>query len=51
VLRMPAVLGLDAGDIPGDGDAPFAPSALALVSALRAGYIARINKGIAASGL
>lgn len=49
-LRLLAALGLDAGDIPG---APheYDASALSAVVADRASYIARVNRGIAASGL
>ncbi|MBU6388823.1 recombination protein O N-terminal domain-containing protein [Patescibacteria group bacterium] len=49
-LRILAVLGLDAGNIPGDAS-EFSPATLALVREARASYIARINRGIAASGL
>lgn len=50
VLRMLAVLGFDAGEIPGEvGD--FGPAILAQVLKARASYIMRINIGIAASGL
>jgi len=51
VLRTLAVLGLDAGDIPGDDEISFAAPVLADVLDARAGYVARINTGIAASGL
>ena len=47
VLRA---LGFDAGDLPG-GNAAFTPPALAEIQKNRTGYIARINDGIAASGL
>ena len=50
VLRILAVLGLDAGDIPG-GSSRFDRSTLSGVAADRAVYIARINRGIAASDL
>ncbi len=49
-LRVLAVLGLDAGEIPG-GASDFTPAVLAPVRAARASYIARINHGIDASGL
>ncbi|MFM2330619.1 MAG: hypothetical protein RLZZ26_126 [Candidatus Parcubacteria bacterium] len=49
-LRLLAALGLDAGDIPSIGPA-FAPESLATISKNRATYIARINRGITASGL
>ncbi|HQT82588.1 MAG TPA: recombination protein O N-terminal domain-containing protein [Candidatus Paceibacterota bacterium] len=49
-LRVLAVLGLDAGEIPGEA-AAFTPEVLAPVRAARAEYVARINHGIAASGL
>ncbi len=49
-LRIIAALGLDGGDSP--GRAPlFTPSLLKEASLNRASYIARINHGIAASGL
>ncbi|MFA5996123.1 MAG: recombination protein O N-terminal domain-containing protein [Candidatus Paceibacterota bacterium] len=51
VLRTLAVLGLDAGDIPGGDEVSFAPPILADIRNARAGYVARINKGITASGL
>lgn len=50
VLRMLAVLGLDTGTTEGELS-EFAPLALAPILADRAGYISRINRGIAASGL
>lgn len=50
VLRSLATLGLDAGEIPGEV-ADFTPELLEDVRKDRAGYIARINTGIAASGL
>lgn len=49
-LRTLAALGLDAGEIPG-GSSVFAPESLSLIEAGRIGYVARINRGIAASGL
>ncbi|MDO8593866.1 MAG: recombination protein O N-terminal domain-containing protein [bacterium] len=49
-LRILAVLGLDAGEIP-SGEPAFAPELLADILKKRTGYIARINNGIAASGL
>ena len=49
-LRILATLGLDAGEIPGEA-ADFTPSTLAEIRAARTGYIARINRGIEASGL
>lgn len=50
VLRILATLGLDAGEIPGEASV-FAPELLAMVEAERTSYIARINRGIEASGL
>ena len=50
VLRILAALGLDSGTIPGEPD-DFSDSILAAIESDRAGYIARINRGIAASGL
>lgn len=50
VLRILAALGLDSGEIPGDAS-DMAPSSLSEILANRAGYVARINTGIAASGL
>lgn len=50
VLRLLRALGFDAGEIPCASPA-FAPSALAEVMSARADYVARINRGIAASGL
>lgn len=50
VLRILAALGLDAGEIPGEGP-EFTPSVLALIMKGRTDYIARINHGIASSGL
>jgi hypothetical protein len=49
-LRILAALGLDTGELPGEGSA-FTPEFLAVVAADRAGYISRINRGIEASGL
>lgn len=50
VLRLLAALGFDTGEIPGEGSS-FAPDTLMRVAQERTGYIARINHGIAASGL
>lgn len=49
-LHILHVLGFDAGDLPG-GASPFTEDALVLARRERAAYIARINHGIAASGL
>ena len=49
-LRMLAALGLDVGEIPGEA-AMFTESLLATTASDRTKYIARINHGIAASGL
>jgi len=49
-LRVLAVLGLDAGEIPGEAS-DFTPPVLALIAHARPGYIKRINHGIEASGL
>lgn len=49
-LRVLAVLGLDAGPIPGD-TSEFTPAVLTQIRGARTDYIARINRGIAASGL
>lgn len=49
-LRILAALGLDAGEIP-SGEPAFAAALLAEMLEGRASYIARINAGIAASGL
>jgi YD repeat-containing protein len=52
VLRLLAALGLDTGEI--DASAPatlFSESLLAQISSDRTTYVARINNGIAASGL
>lgn len=50
VLRTLSALGFDAGEIPGESSA-FAPAILASVEAERGDYLARINRGITASGL
>jgi recombinational DNA repair protein (RecF pathway) len=50
-LRILHVLGVDAGDIPGGLDGAHAPELLQEVTANRADFILRINRGIAASGL
>ncbi len=50
VLRILAVLGLDTGEIPGEASA-FSPTLLTAITKKRMNYIARINRGIAASGL
>ena len=50
-LRILHALGVDAGDIPGGLAGDYSPETLAEVISQRADYIARINKGIAASGL
>lgn len=49
-LRVLAALGLDAGEIPGEMS-EFTPSVLAEIVDKRTQYIARINRGITASGL
>lgn len=49
-LRALSVLGLDAGEIQGELSA-FAPALLASVEVDRTNYVARINRGIIASGL
>ncbi|MDD2657109.1 MAG: recombination protein O N-terminal domain-containing protein [Candidatus Pacebacteria bacterium] len=49
-LRVLAALGLDAGEIPGEKSA-FTPTVLDTIKHGRADYIARINRGIEASGL
>lgn len=49
-LRALAVLGLDVGEIPGEA-AAFTPTLLAAVEVDRTSYVARINRGITASGL
>jgi len=50
VLRVLSAIGLDAGELPNE-PAVFTPRVLATVRDRRADYIARINHGIAASGL
>jgi hypothetical protein len=50
-LRILAQLGLDAGTIPGDEAEPFTEASLAAITEDRTAYIARVNRGIAASGL
>ncbi|MHB8860241.1 MAG: DNA repair protein RecO [Minisyncoccota bacterium] len=50
VLRVLATLGLDSGDIPGDAS-DMTLSSLSEIFKNRAGYVARVNTGIAASGL
>lgn len=50
LLRILSALGFDAGEIPG-GMSAFTPAVLAEASEARALYVARINRGIAASGL
>ncbi len=50
VLRMLAALGFDSGDVSGDAS-DFTPATLSTVMNNRKAYIARINAGIAASGL
>ena len=49
-LRIIAVLGFDGGEIPGEAS-HCTPSLLQVATLNRTGYIARINHGIAASGL
>lgn len=49
-LRILSALGLDAGDIPG-GAPDFTPDVLSRIREARPRYIARINRGIEASGL
>lgn len=51
VLRILRTLGLDAGIIPGTSDEDYGEEARAAVLADRKDIIARINRGIAASGL
>lgn len=51
VLRILSALGLDSGDLPGTPDEPYGVEALRQIYARRAAYVARANKGIAASGL
>jgi len=48
-LRALSVLGLDAGELPSEGE--FTADMLARVGEMRAVYVARINRGIEASGL
>ncbi|MDE1919670.1 MAG: hypothetical protein KGH56_03155, partial [Patescibacteria group bacterium] len=50
VLRTLSALGFDAGEIPGESST-FSPTILDLVEAERGNYLARINRGITASGL
>lgn len=50
VLRLLAALGLDIGEISGDTGS-FSPTLLSNILENRVAYIARINNGIAASGL
>lgn len=50
VLRILATLGLDAGEIPGTAS-EFTPTLLTAILESRVAYVARINNGIAASGL
>lgn len=50
VLRILSALGFDAGDIP-DGSSMFVLPILTSIEAERAHYLARINRGIVASGL
>ncbi len=50
-LQLLSILGLDAGALPGAAAEPFTEEALASVTKERASYIARVNRGIAASGL
>ena len=47
-LSVLSALGLDDGALPADA---FSPDALASVAGARSGYVERINRGIAASGL
>lgn len=49
-LQLLAALGLDAGSLP-DGARSFSRAALDAIAADRRGYVARINRGIEASGL
>ncbi len=49
-LRILAAIGLDAGEIPGEPD-DFSPVVLAQVRDNRVDLVARINRGIEASGL
>ena len=48
VLRILRILGLDAGEVPGEG---FTKEAFAAIEANRSAYIRRVNHGISASGL
>lgn len=50
-LRLLAALGLDAGDVPTDTVLGYEPETLREVAQSRAAFVARINKGITASGL
>ncbi|HVW71812.1 MAG TPA: recombination protein O N-terminal domain-containing protein [Candidatus Paceibacterota bacterium] len=50
-LNLLSQLGLDAGALPGAGREPFADAAIAQAGSDRTAYIARINRGIAASQL
>ncbi|PIV87110.1 hypothetical protein CO131_01670 [Candidatus Kaiserbacteria bacterium CG_4_9_14_3_um_filter_50_16] len=50
VLRILAVLGLDTGEIPGY-ESEFTTAILTEIMKTRANYIARVNRGITASGL
>jgi len=50
VLRLLAILGLDTGEIQGSAS-EFTPSLLAMIAKKRTNFIARINRGITASGL
>lgn len=49
-LRLLAALGLDAGEVPGEASL-FTSPILAEIARARTSYIARINRGIIASGL
>jgi hypothetical protein len=50
-LRILHMLGVDAGDIPGDITGGFASEFLQDITAERQQYLSRVNHGIAASGL
>jgi len=50
-LRLLAVLGFDAGEIPGETPGDYTSATLAAVALMRREAIGRINHGIAASGL
>ncbi|MFZ1987858.1 MAG: recombination protein O N-terminal domain-containing protein [Minisyncoccia bacterium] len=50
-LRLLAALGLDAGDLPGTIPALYTPESLVEVAGNRADFVARVNRGISASGL